>query len=229
MREYLTRGLVMKMKKIIEETPIKLSRFQILLNKIKEKKEKKKQEKQETRNADIKYKTRISELKETTKIHLNELVSDLRLFRPKFWNRVKAKIFGSSICLCVIHYTGNADVIRYYPMPKPFVVDINKTLYLFSPKAFRYINGIPKLEFYANIPFAIVHNIGDTYIPPSLDAEAFTSVQNSKHIQDACKIDKDESPNIWFIIILVLVIICIMAVAFDIFNVMKIMKAMNIK
>lgn len=173
------------------------------------------------RQRKIDYQKTISQLKVTTKINLNELVSDLRHFKPGFWNNLKGKIFSSSTCLCVIHYPGNVDIIRYYDMPKPFVVDINKKLYLFSPKAFRTINGLAKLEFYANIPFAILHNVSDKYVPPTLDADAFSSVQQSKFIQDACTVEEDKNLTLFQIIIL---IVCVLAFVIGIINLVYIIN-----
>jgi hypothetical protein len=160
--------------------------------------------KKRKREANIKYKTSIANLKVTTKVNLNELVSDLRYFKPKFWNRMKAKIFPLELVMCVIHYPQNIDVIRYYPMVKPFVININKNLYLFSPKSFRSINGMQKLEFYANVPFAILHDVAGKYHPPTLDSEAFSSVQQSKFIQDAASIS--EEPSMSGVMIAVIVV-----------------------
>lgn len=155
-------------------------------------KAKKEREKEEFKRKELEYHKKLSELKYTTKINLKEMISDLRHFKPSFWNRVKQKFHQNDMCMAIIHYPENRDLVRYYPMVKPFVLEIGKEWYLFSPKAFRYINGMAKLEFYANIPFAILHNVTEQHKPVSLDAEAFTSVQQSKFIQDAVSVEDDK-------------------------------------
>jgi hypothetical protein len=114
-------------------------------------------------------------------------------------------------------------------MPKPFVIDINKKLYLFSPKAFRRINGQSVLYFYANIPFAIVHNVTDKYIPPSLDSDAFSSVQKSKFIQDATTVSDENNYNILMIVCIVVGVLALVLGIINFTYVLKIVKAMNLK
>lgn len=177
------------------------------------------------RNERINYYKNLSALKETTKINLQELISDLRFYKPNFWNRMRAKFFGSKLVMCEIHYPDNVDVIRYFPMIKPFLLDINNKKYLFSPKAFRFINNIPKLEFYANVPFAVVHDVNKNYTPPSLDADAFTSVQDSKFIQDAATVGEDNNLGwINWVLLIVLVVILIMTII-NTTNINHILKA----
>ena len=166
----------------------------------------------------------MTDLKETSKVNLNEVISDLRYFKPKFWNRVKGKMFPVNTCLAVIHYPQGVDVIRHFKMPKPFVLDINGKLNLFSPKAFRYINGKPKLEFYANIPFAIVHNVTDKYIPPSLDTDAFTSVQKSKFIQDASTVNDGAQMGGLMIAVIIVLALCFIIGIITLSNILQIMQ-----
>ena len=145
----------------------------------------------------------LSELKEASKVNLNEMLSDLRYFKPSFFNRIWGRLNSVKMCMAVIHFPQSLDIVRYYKMPKPFVLDIKGKKYLFTPKAFRFINGMPKLEFYANIPFAILHNVSDKYIPPSVDAEAFTAVQDSKFIQDAVTTEEMQVNMVLMIIIII--------------------------
>lgn len=183
------------MKKISKQSQIKdkkgLNFIQKYFKQLEEKKQKRLLEKEEKKRKELDYQKRLSELKYTTKINLKEMISDLRYFKPGFWNRMYQKIFPTELCMCIIHYPENRDLIRYFPMVKAFVLDINKTWYLFSPKSFRYINGMAKLEFYANIPYAIIHNVSDFHKPVEMDAEAFTSVQQSKFIQDAVSVEDE--------------------------------------
>lgn len=168
--------------------------------------------------ANIEYHKRLSGLKISEKINLTEMISDLRYFRPGFFNRLKARVSAGNTCLCLIHYPGTNDIVRYFSMPKPFILDINGVWYMFSPRAFRYINGMAKLEFYANVPFAIVHDVTDKYKPPSLDGDAFKSVMQSKHIQDASKVTEEKNMNfiqvIMAILMLLLFILNIINLAF---------------
>lgn len=163
--------------------------------------------------SNIEYHKRLSNLKISEKINLNEMISDLRHFRPGFFNRLKGRISAGNTCLCLIHYPGTNDIIRYFSMPKPFILDINGVWYMFSPRAFRYINGMAKLEFYANVPFAIVHDVSDKYKPPSLDGDAFKSVMQSKHIQDSTKITEEKPLSfIQAAIVILLILLFILSI-----------------
>lgn len=177
-----------------------------------------------SRERKIEYNKEMSKLEITTKIKLSEMQSDLRYFKPNFLNRMKNRFFPQIFCLCLIHFPDNIDVIKYFPMPKPFVVDINSKLYLFSPKAFRFINNTAKLEFYANFPFAVLHNVTDKYTPPSVDADAFSSVMNSKHVQDATTVKDDKDINGVMMAVLIFSIINALIVVFVIFKLNAIQK-----
>jgi hypothetical protein len=157
--------------------------------------------KEQNRKDNINYLTSLANLKETTKIKSDQFTSE-KIDLSK-WNFIRQRFSKRIWCLVLLHYPDSRDVIRYYPIIRPFTVEIKKTPYLFSPKSFRVMGKYQKLEFYVSVPFAILHNVGNNYKPPSLDSEAFASVMASKHIQDATKTE-DQNFNAYFIAMLVI-------------------------
>lgn len=184
----------------------------------------------ERRRRKIEYLKMLKELRYTTKILNSELISDTSFIKKSFWNKIKGILIRKHKCLVVIHYPDNIDVIREFCFVKPFMLDINGKYYLFSPKSFRYINQKAKLEFYYGIPYAVLHNVTQAkdsiYCPPSIDTDAFTSVQNSKFIQDAVKGDEDKMSGIIMIllILMVLVIVGMIILGVNIFEIKKYVK-----
>lgn len=181
------------------------------------------------REENIIYHKNISELKETEKINLNELVSDMRLFKESRWAKISHVFSSQNYCWILLYRGGNNNLIRKFPMPRPFVVDISGKWHLFSPKAFRYVNKEAMLEFYEGNPFAILHIVNNKFGVPSLDTDAFDSVQKSKFIQDAVTVDDDKDINWVMIVVIIISVIAVIVGFVNISMIMKIMKAMNIK
>lgn len=145
-----------------------------------------------------KYYKRKSELKKKLKeevlnlefcerLKTSELISDLRYFKRGFFGKLSDKLKGKALVQCIVHMDNGNDVVRFFPIYRNNVVDINRTLYMFSPDSFRFINGIPTLYFYQGLPFSILLKVKENI--PTLDAKAFTSIQKSKFISDALEGD----------------------------------------
>lgn len=144
----------------------------------------------------------LSKLRFSTKVNINDLISDTRYFRKGIFSRIKDKLTGKSLVQCVIHMDSGNDLVRIFPIYRNNIVDINNTLYMFSPDSFRHINGVPTLYFYQGIPFAILHKPKEMI--PTIDAKAFTSIQKSKFVSDALEGDDKElgSVLLWIMIVI---------------------------
>lgn len=187
----------------------------------------------QNREEKLAYHKKLSELKTSEKVNLNSLISDMRLFKTSRWERIKfyfiSLFSGKQFCWVLLYRNGNENLLRPFPMPRPFVVDINNEWYLFSPEAFRYVNKTPILEFYEGVPFAILHKVNKSYTPPSVDAKAFTTVQQSKFVQDAAKTDEEQNINVWLIACIVLTVIAIIIGIFNAVQIGKIIKVVVVK
>lgn len=148
---------------------------------------------------------KISKLQFTERITTSDLLSDLRFFRPSFFARIKLKFSSKSLIRCIIHMDNCNDVVRFFPIYRNNVVDINNEYYMFSPDSFRYINGVPTLYFYQGVPMSILHKPRERV--PTFDAKAFTSIQKSKFITDALEGEESKISGGLIIAILVITII----------------------
>ena len=178
--------------------------------------------KRQEKNKDTKYKLnlvkQLTKMDYTSKVHINELISDKRFINPPTrWQRIKAK-FSKSIMLCAVHVfmPNNQDVVRYFPMVKSNIIDINNKYYLFTPKSFRFINNTPILYFWFNMPYAVLLNPNEDAFQPSIDTDAFTSVQRSKFIQDAVTGGEETSKLVMAILIMMglLIILSVLNMVF---------------
>lgn len=148
---------------------------------------------------------KVSELEFISKLKTADLLSDLRYFKPGFFGRIKIRMSGKSFVRCIIHMDNSNDVVRFFPIYRNNVVDINNEYYMFSPDSFRFINGIPTLYFYQGVPYSILHKPRE--LVPTFDAKAFSSIQRSKFITDALE---GETPKLSGVVVWIVLIISVL-------------------
>lgn len=169
-------------------------------------------QKQQERDKEFKKYKDLSSLKYSTKILMEEFLSDdyfLNKNKNIHWYNIikiiKKKILKEYWVLCCIHCYDNYDIVRYFKA-KGNLITIGKSKYLFNPENFRYINGTPILYFMQQNPFAILMNPKENYYEPTITTESFATLLDSKFVQDSLKSDIQQK-NLLIIIMLFLVFI----------------------